>query len=214
MSDLRKAAEMALEVLEYIDWKDQTLWQDETKEALRQALAQPDTDLQESIKKGTKAWAGVDPTKWVEELRGDDTKCKDHPDAPHSFDRNASLTEDRYVCECEYWEPPVAPVNMSQERVDEMAKHKHEPVAWLSLCYTEDGDPLGYTAHEQEVYGSFPVYTTPPHHASDVKKREWVGLSNVDKVNIREMWGRYGRFEECLEAVEAKLKEKNTCRLN
>ena len=32
--------------------------------------------------------------------------CKTHPDAPHGFDRNASLNEDRYVCECEFWEPP------------------------------------------------------------------------------------------------------------
>lgn len=34
-------------------------------------------------------------------------KCKTHPDAPHGFDRNASHCEDRYVCECESWEPPA-----------------------------------------------------------------------------------------------------------
>jgi hypothetical protein len=33
-------------------------------------------------------------------------KCKTHPDAPHGFLRNASHSEDRYVCECEFWEPP------------------------------------------------------------------------------------------------------------
>ena len=33
------------------------------------------------------------------------TKCKDHPDAPHGFDRSASHNADRYVCECESWEP-------------------------------------------------------------------------------------------------------------
>jgi hypothetical protein len=32
-------------------------------------------------------------------------KCKDHLDAPHGFDRNASHSADRYVCECEGWEP-------------------------------------------------------------------------------------------------------------
>jgi len=32
--------------------------------------------------------------------------CKTHPDAPHGFVRNASHSEDRYVCECEFWEPP------------------------------------------------------------------------------------------------------------
>ena len=31
--------------------------------------------------------------------------CKDHPDAPHGFCRDASLSYDRYVCECEFWEP-------------------------------------------------------------------------------------------------------------
>lgn len=45
--------------------------------------------------------------------------CKDHPDAPHGFDRNASLSEDRYVCECEYWEPPETK-HMNQERIDDL----------------------------------------------------------------------------------------------
>ena len=31
--------------------------------------------------------------------------CKDHPDAPHGFLRGASHSADRYVCECESWEP-------------------------------------------------------------------------------------------------------------
>lgn len=34
--------------------------------------------------------------------------CNPHPDAPHGFDRNSSLNEDRYVCECEGWAPPPA----------------------------------------------------------------------------------------------------------
>ena len=36
----------------------------------------------------------------------EEIKCKTHPDAPHGFVRNASHMEDRYVCECEYWEEP------------------------------------------------------------------------------------------------------------
>ena len=32
--------------------------------------------------------------------------CKTHPDAPHGFVRGASHSEDRYVCECEFWEEP------------------------------------------------------------------------------------------------------------
>lgn len=31
--------------------------------------------------------------------------CKTDPRAPHGFLRNASHSEGRYVCECEYWEP-------------------------------------------------------------------------------------------------------------
>jgi hypothetical protein len=31
--------------------------------------------------------------------------CKTDPRAPHGFDRNASHSADRYVCECEGWEP-------------------------------------------------------------------------------------------------------------
>jgi len=33
-------------------------------------------------------------------------KCNPHPDAPHGFMRDASHNEGRYVCECEFWEPP------------------------------------------------------------------------------------------------------------
>ena len=43
----------------------------------------------------------------ISQERVDETpKCKDDPRAPHGFDRNASHSADRYVCECEGWEPP------------------------------------------------------------------------------------------------------------
>ena len=32
-------------------------------------------------------------------------QCNPHPNAPHGFLRNASHTEGRYVCACEYWQP-------------------------------------------------------------------------------------------------------------
>ena len=44
MTNLRKAAEMALKALEHIDWEDQSLSQVEAVEALRQALAQPEPE--------------------------------------------------------------------------------------------------------------------------------------------------------------------------
>jgi len=37
----------------------------------------------------------------------DEVPCSTHPDAPHGFNRNASHTEDRYVCDCEGWKPPA-----------------------------------------------------------------------------------------------------------
>ena len=49
---------------------------------------------------GIKGWVYADETKISE-----DVPCKTHPDAPHGFDRNMSHTLDRYVCECEHWEP-------------------------------------------------------------------------------------------------------------
>ena len=43
--------------------------------------------------------------------------CKTHPDAPHGFVRDASHSEDRYVCECEFWEEP----KMNGQKIIEMA---------------------------------------------------------------------------------------------
>jgi hypothetical protein len=34
-----------------------------------------------------------------------DKPCKKDPRAPHGFVRDASHSEDRYVCECEGWDP-------------------------------------------------------------------------------------------------------------
>jgi hypothetical protein len=51
----------------------------------------------------------------------EDNRCKDHPDAPHGFDRNASHNADRYVCECESWEPPKREwVGLTDEEVSEI----------------------------------------------------------------------------------------------
>ena len=40
-------------------------------------------------------------------------KCKDHPDAPHGFNRDASHLAGKYVCECESWEPEQ--IDMSKQ---------------------------------------------------------------------------------------------------
>lgn len=31
--------------------------------------------------------------------------CSPHPKAPHGFDRNSSHTANKYVCDCETWDP-------------------------------------------------------------------------------------------------------------
>jgi hypothetical protein len=98
MTDLRKAAEMALEALESLDCGD-TYKTHNAASALRKAL-------------------------------NETPPCKTHPDAPHGFDRNASHSADRYVCECEGWEP-VDNVYMSEERVHKTEESIHEPVCFL-----------------------------------------------------------------------------------
>ena len=55
----------------------------------------------------------------------EEVPCKTHPDAPHGFDRNASHSADRYVCECEGWEPPVSFeewIPLTEEEIGEIYK--------------------------------------------------------------------------------------------
>jgi hypothetical protein len=76
-----------------------------------------------------------DATKWVEELRDNTPDCKTHPDAPHGFDRNASHSEDRYVCECEGWEPPKREwVGLTKE---DFYKKDDETVFVLGMKFAE-----------------------------------------------------------------------------
>ena len=138
--NLRQAAEMALKALEDIFGKEKV--DVGAINALRQAL-----DLQTAIEKGTEAWADVpNASEWVEELRGYDTPevtpevtrevpCKTDPRAPHGFDRNASHSADRYVCECEGWEPPKREwVGLTEE---DFYKKDDETVFVLGMKFAE-----------------------------------------------------------------------------
>ena len=52
--------------------------------------------------------------------------CNPHPDAPHSFMRDASHSAGRYVCECESWEPPKREwVGLTQEEFDAVVPYCH-----------------------------------------------------------------------------------------
>jgi hypothetical protein len=60
----------------------------------------------------------------------EERKCKDHPDAPHGFDRTASHNEGRYVCECDYWEPPVSDLkDMPVVTVEQIVRFRNEAIA-------------------------------------------------------------------------------------
>jgi hypothetical protein len=93
----------------------------------------------------------------------------------------------------------------SQERVDEIVKDEHEPVAWMFV--NEDGEC------EQIEYGPVfddpgvtPLYTAPP-------KKQWVGLTDEEvseiidrEIGFNSCWGPEEAFAR---AIEAKLREKN-----
>ena len=166
MNDLRKAAEMALGALD----SDNPDIQLRAAIALRQALE--DRPLVKTYCGGKPNYCTPEETPEVTpEVTGEVTgevQCKTHPDAPHGFDRNASHAADRYVCECESWEP-VDAVNMSQERVDETAKSEHEPVAWADKVGAVI--PHSHKLFQPDLLKDYtrPLYTAPP-------KREWVGL--------------------------------------
>jgi hypothetical protein len=58
--------------------------------------------------------------------------CKTHPDAPHGFDRNASHCADRYVCECEGWEPPREWVGLTDGEMVDLLK-EYEGRLWADV---------------------------------------------------------------------------------
>ena len=96
---------------------------------------------------------------------------------------------------------------------------KQEPVAWVEWDDESDSRALGADpiTSKDEMYdlldgGSFkPLYTAPP-------KREWVGLTDKDRYKaIRPLYNSdenarlaVEHSNDEYEAIEAKLKEKNT----
>ena len=93
-----------------------------------------------------------------------------------------------------------------------LAQPAQEPVAWAiydkrggskSLHWPENHCPDG----DATKFDAVPLYTTPP-------QREWVGLTDEERSKI---WGgiiKYApsemRIKDFAQAIEAKLKEKNT----
>ena len=109
-----KLAEEALSTAVMVDQFQGGEWEDYAYKALaaiREALAEPvnregmvyyknnDCKAKDANSPDCICWTKAEPVK-------QEPKCSDHPDAPHGFCRDASHTMDRYVCECEFWEPP------------------------------------------------------------------------------------------------------------
>jgi hypothetical protein len=86
----------------------------------------------------------------------------------------------------------IAYSNEEMSRLDELKRWVRErlsqpeprPIAWLSKCYNDDNEQIGYTLWDRDVgEGCFPVYTidmSEKHvHISDKYRHEW-GLVTDD----------------------------------
>jgi len=123
-------------------------------------------------------------------------------------------------------------IDMSQKRVDETAKHGHEPVAWREVI----GKTTHYYDYNEQGRGE-PLYSAPVAQCTYPRcqatngcvgacskgqpdlarvgevgiwgdKREWVGFTHEELAWLNEALNLGGRFA-VIEAIEAKLKEKN-----
>jgi hypothetical protein len=93
----------------------------------------------------------------------------------------------------------------SQERVDEIVKDEHEPVAWANSFDLQNFDMKVRTG--PDLHHTVPLYTAPT-------KREWVGLTDEEvseiidrEIGFNSCWGPEEKFAR---AIEQALKEKNT----
>jgi len=173
MTELRKAAEMALETLcvgandavpNDIDERFEQAIQ-----ALRQALAQPEQKTPLKV---------LNLTVFTENrLRNGRVYDVETLQAMTSRDILAIPDMGKKALKEVLEALDVYAVNISQERVDETAKGEHEPVAWRSW-----NDHYGYgfweTKQEAEPWCSPDFFAEPIYTASP--KREWVGLTDED----------------------------------
>jgi hypothetical protein len=95
---------------------------------------------------------------------------------------------------------PVHASDISQERVDETAKHKHEEKHMTSL------DKLGI-AITDAGYIWTPEMRKAYEKGVRQEKREWVGLTEYQKIRLAD---QFHIAMDAVEAIEAKLKEKNS----
>lgn len=179
MTDLRKAAEMALPLLvAYQDYTGDSRIANkcgEAIEALRQALAD---------QKLADAFAEDFPNTWGKK------KHTAPPSKPDDLLRQSEQEGWRWAKECE------AEVKRLRAL---LAKSNQEPVAWMYVNKDGECEQIEYG----EAFGDpsvTPLYTAPP-------KREWVGLTYDEAYELFVDYDIYSIG--LLKATEAKLKEKN-----
>jgi hypothetical protein len=192
MTDLRKAAELALKALEELRFANAPFL-DEAMEALRQALAQKG---KECIYPECETGIGCDGPCGEKPV---DT-VKQEPVAWMNPRNNAVIDARKKKQLGEGDGYPRFSVPLYTQPVDETAKRGHEPGLWV--VQYKDRHEFVWGAKPvfrgDTVLGLKPLYTAPP-------KREWVGLTDDDLVMCESE-----EDVKFVRAIEAKLKEKNT----
>jgi hypothetical protein len=140
--------------------------------------------------------------------------CKDHPDAPHGFMRDASHSAGRYVCECEFWEPQGVKIHAGSYGEAWIAQDgplltdtkplEQKPVAYVT----------GFHNGHCVIQPTDPAVVLPVGMALYRAPTEWVGLTDEEvseiidrEIGFNSCWGPEEKFAR---AIEQALKEKNT----
>ena len=122
----------------------------------------------------------------------EEVECKTHPDAPHGFVRNASHTEDRLVCECEYWEEPKINDRIKElgDLADELADEQIDCIGEYHPDWHSVRDQKFAELIVQECIGQC--------------QREWYDLNNtkpVENETARDIGIRVGQKTGVLKCI-------------
>jgi hypothetical protein len=136
----------------------------------------------------------------------DRLQCNPHPDAPHGFMRDASHNADRYVCECENWEPkPVA-------HVYRIEPNGRPCVAWDNASEIKVGAKLYAAPPKRDLTCVCGAVWEGEQMVHAPRKREWVGLTDEEVSYCRYAATFCDELDTAYmaELIEQALKEKNT----
>ena len=93
---------------------------------------------------------------------------------------------------------------------------QQEPVAWMYQCSADSSGPV-LMQHKKDwaesgsgLWTETPLYTSPQPSKSRSDVKPWVGLTDEDKQIAFDDTQEGGGFWEFADAIEAKLREKNT----